>query len=181
MAIQRISEIEGEPVIGKFYLVPCVETIWNTFLPVIGSPHDDTAIIGISGEHYHFDTRFLTNSQITGITRDSSIERKNVIGSVFWTKGYFSEARRSGTVYKRLKCLRQPFEFPLVTPDGHPIRWIPALEAAYKDVKLSDCLKCPHRGIPLKGLPQKGGVVKCPGHGLAWNIKTGEMVNRLSK
>lgn len=72
-------------------------------------------------------------------------------------------------------------DFPLQDENGHSLGWHKLLERAYESVKLPSCLKCPHRGMSLKNLPQdEHGNVVCNGHGLKFNLKTGEMVSRLS-
>jgi hypothetical protein len=49
MAIQRISEIEGEPEIGRFYFVPCIwyfmpEDARNGWWPVLPPAHGDAGM-----------------------------------------------------------------------------------------------------------------------------------------
>ncbi len=59
-------------------------------------------------------------------------------------------------------------------PDVTKITWFTVLEAAYSDARMK-CKTCPHRGLPLDGLPVKDGVITCTGHGLKWNIETGAL------
>lgn len=174
--MQRITELEGEPVVGRFYLVPCVFRPLCGWFPIIGPQHDDSEVIGIPGAHYHYDSRFLSDDQIADLTWGSGLasDPKYVLGTVCWVGGDEYQP-----TFKRLKCRREVLEFPLHDPKGRALRWMPKLERAYKDAKLS-CMRCPHRGIPLNGLPVKDGMVTCPGHGLRWNVETGEMVSRLS-
>ena len=58
--------------------------------------------------------------------------------------------------------------------------WHSVLTRVYRD-RVIDLERpvCPHRGIPLDGLPcTRRGVVTCPGHGLRWNLRTGKIVTR---
>jgi Rieske [2Fe-2S] domain len=74
-----------------------------------------------------------------------------------------------------MKCLRRMPRYPVRT------NFRKALEAAYVSATVIDkdgCRLCPHKGIPLHGLPtEKDGSVVCPGHGLRWT-KDGKLVPR---
>ncbi|RYG96455.1 MAG: hypothetical protein EON58_12050, partial [Alphaproteobacteria bacterium] len=37
---------------------------------------------------------------------------------------------------------------------------------------------CPHKGISLASVPVIDGCIDCPGHGLRFDAKTGEIVSR---
>lgn len=37
---------------------------------------------------------------------------------------------------------------------------------------------CPHRGIDLTPFARPDGTAICPGHGLRWNLATGELMPR---
>lgn len=57
-----INTIDGQPIIGRRYWVPCVrfrQMLW----PVIGPSHSD-ADLGTPEEHLHCDGRFLSERQI---------------------------------------------------------------------------------------------------------------------
>jgi nitrite reductase/ring-hydroxylating ferredoxin subunit len=78
---------------------------------------------------------------------------------------------------KRKICRRVMPDFPMqITSAGRPV-WQKKLERAYKATN-AKCGRCPHRGLPLNGLPVKDDKVICPGHGLQFNVKTGEMIPR---
>lgn len=182
--IERIDQIQGEAVIGKMYRVLCVNVndghryaayIRNGWLPVVGTAHDDTEIIGVSGRHYHIDWRFTKMGDI------GEFESARKFGRVIWERNVIGKP-----LFMRRKLLRQMDEFPIRIPNfgggSSPIVFIPRLEAAYRDVKLKqNCMLCPHRGISLAGVPEKDGVRVCPGHGLAWRISDGAMVPRATK
>jgi hypothetical protein len=73
-------------------------------------------------------------------------------------------------VLRRRKCHREFPEYPRVLAG-----WMNALEKSCADLTMRN-MTCPHRGMPLESCPRDGDVVTCPGHGLRWNVKTGEMV-----
>jgi hypothetical protein len=73
--------------------------------------------------------------------------------------------------HRRLRCKREMPDFP------ESAFWIPQLEKKFKGTKLN-CLICPHRGISLETAQRHGDLAICPGHGLQWNLRTGEMVPR---
>jgi hypothetical protein len=61
--MKRVSEITDEPVVGKFYMVPCV-WYYGEWMPVIGPRHDDKEVIGFTDKHYHKDVRFVSDRWI---------------------------------------------------------------------------------------------------------------------
>ncbi len=74
--------------------------------------------------------------------------------------------------WRRRKCYRNNICFPE--------RFCPILEPEFAQCRLTKG-KCPHKNIPLVGLePDSDGNVICPGHGLKWNLATGQLVSRLS-
>jgi hypothetical protein len=97
---------------------------------------------------------------------------------MFFSFPVMEELAASAVLFGRFRCQRRMPSFPTHI-SGQPIEFVAGLENAYADVKLK-CSKCPHRGMPLTGLPEKDGVVVCNGHGLAWNVQSGEMVRRLT-
>ena len=93
-------------------------------------------------------------------------------------EGHFVRIASREPVPLRRKCQREMPDFP-----SHVDGWLNTghrhLEAAYRGCRLKpDHPVCPHKGFPLEGLPEKDGVVICPGHGLAFDMNTGELVPR---
>lgn len=173
--IPHIEDVKGEPVVGRFYRVRCVMNsgIW---FPVLGPWHDDKEIIGFEQEHFHFDMRFATKRNLqhwrthrSHVLDDEEFCQRSMARVVVL---FTDEA-----VMVR-KCLRAQHDFPMRTLDGNSNYMQAKLEQGYAGKRMT-CATCPHRGFRLDQLPQKNGVVVCPGHGLAWNMQTGEMVSRL--
>lgn len=161
----------SNPIVGKFYNVPCIQSENGKWFPILGPKHEDADYIRFPTEHYHFDFRFITNSDIIR-QFGRSYHPGQFFGSVATAaRGMAGGCYRMDTIKTmRRKCIRQMPEYPI-----DRAIWLPQLEAAYADKKMK-CMTCPHRGIPLDGLPVKDGVVTCPVHGLRWNVTTGELV-----
>ena len=188
--MRHISEVIGLPVIGKMYWVPCVmapgikseadniHTRAPVWLPIIGPPHNDADFLGVSAAHYHFDVRFFSERLVRLLAAD----QRNAAAVLRRVAGV--EGILKGPINRRLKCRRQMPEYPLETQrcDGgvEGFAQLPEFERAYSKYRVA-CGRCPHRNFPLHGLPDNNGVVVCPGHGLAWNLLTGEMVSRVKR
>ena len=170
----------SEYVIGKFYMVPCIKPLhpprnMRGWIPIIGPLHEDREFLKFPEEHYHIDWRFVSASQ--------------------WKSTEYSRAIQPGYEYAivtsaRLKRLGHPVEDNITEPPrmmrrrcnrafgAYPnilARWMQELIDAHKECRLKPGLICPHKGVPLHGIP--GDIVTCPGHGLRWNVKTGELVS----
>lgn len=175
--MKRVSELEHEPAVGKRYLVPCVKNQRGKWMPVIGSKHHDIEYIGIRDIHYHYDFRFVKQHFITERFDCYPFNHHLVCTSEEFAMGDILKNTDEPTE-RVLICLRWMPVFPL-SISGAPISFFKPLEQAFKDVKLN-CARCPHRGMPLSAdNVDKNGVVVCPGHGLAWNLSTGQLVSRL--
>jgi hypothetical protein len=183
--IEIIDQIEGQPVIGKMYLVMCVKVSVESgkyecgvrgWVPIMGPLHDDREYIGVKIRHYHIDWRFARFDDDGA----GPVEQARKFGRFVSDKQVMSLPE-----LRRRRCVREMGAFPTHLPDysgdGTPIDFIRKLETAYRDVKLKpDCMICPHRGISLAGVTEKDGVRVCPGHGLAWRMDTGELSPRLT-
>ncbi len=184
MNLERIDQIKWQAIIGRIYLVMCVKVSIESdkyryghggWVPIIGPMHDDLEYIGIRQRHYHIDWRFANFDD-----DDCPVEQARKFGR------FISDMQvMSVPELRRRKCQRDPGEFPTHLPDYSDkriaVHFIRTLETAYRDVKLKPgCMICPHRGISLAGVTEKDGVRVCPGHGLAWRMKTGELSPRVT-
>ena len=157
-----------ELIIGRFYAVPTVRgKIFHLLRdwPVLGPRHSDKEIIGFPHVHYHVDWRFVSKSVLHSV---ANFGRQTLFGIVVH-RGAETDFLPA-PVMRRRKCIRG-FE-ALGTFPRAP--WLRELESVYASRRLEN-LVCPHRGIPLVGCPREGNVVTCPGHGLRWNLTTGEL------
>lgn len=169
--MKNVSELKTEPVVGRFYVVRCYrQTAYRSWSklwwPLIGPEHDDAELLNFPMRHIHFDFRFINASHTRYWKGHGARE------SLPKLMGRVQNMRCPGEFAERvMRCNRLMPDFPSEAV------FIEKLEDAYQSETLK-CLKCPHRGVPLNGLPAPHNVVVCPGHGLAWNIKTGVMVRR---
>lgn len=161
--------------IGKSYAVPCIfvaqpnRQYWmprNGWVPTLGPKHDDQAL-GLAADHFHIDWRFIDER---GFDLADGLTPR--LGRVITSaSGRFKID--APTVLKRRKCRRVMADFP---SQSLP-RWV-AFEASHACVKLKPGNVCPHRGTDLTPFIKPDGTVVCPGHGLLWNTKTGDLMPR---
>lgn len=173
--IERLAELTSEPVVGRFYLVPCVRGVWYGRMgnwPVLLPFHEDRAVIGFEPWHYHLDRRFLPNLMFadTGIlpvlTPAGRMNR-----SPLQVSPKCNPDGLPPPVERRRKCRRR---IGLLGYDN--VRWAPALRADYREDRLRPGMICPHKGVCLATMPVIDGVVECPAHGLRWDVATGRLV-----
>lgn len=170
--IAHIHEVPA-PVVGERYRVPAVFqrfrktlTLW---VPVIGPEHEDREHIGFEHDHWHIDWRFAGNSLIE--YHAFSLPPRHWHGKVL--------CRNDWTLHvgnRVFTCRRHMEPFPVPY-------WRQALQAAYAEHRVNPkCAVCPHRGFPLAGSPTEEIAGRtawvCPGHGLAWDIETGQLLER---
>ena len=174
--------------VGKFYRVPCVKASGNKYqhifrsqwVPIMGPEHQDAEIIGFPYRHWHVDWRFAGQRMFTAAKKEhpGRNHESDVYNYVLMRFASFdrSEDLRNPfvetgeVVVRRMQCKRA---FPAYPHER--ARWLPRLEEHCAGLKMRGMV-CPHRGVPLEGCPTDGDVVQCPGHGLRWNVKTGELV-----
>lgn len=167
--------------VGKFYMVPCIKTTAKCaygsgeFVPVIGPEHRDVEFINFPHSHWHVDWRFASTRTFKRARYDALRPASHVYAVVLqrWGWGdpqYNWQLVEGEVVMKRMKCKRELPPYP-----HKEARWLPKLEAAFAKACMTGMV-CPHKGLPLEGCAMDGDVVQCPGHGLRWNIKTGELV-----
>lgn len=160
------------PIVGEFYLVPCVSVDKSFgrdgYLPVMGDFHNDPEL-NVTDTHIHLDRRFMTDDEVKkSLGKDSQDDGILVV----WAKTYNSERKKFKIVERKMQCIRE-------MPNIEGIQFV--LEEIYKDTKLN-CSTCPHRKFDLSSLkPDEHGNVVCPGHGLQWNLKTGCVVPKKHK
>lgn len=172
-----------EVVVGRSYLVPVVTSPKevmsdprNGTVPVFGPLHADPDLVdwGNDWRHLHIDWRFVS-PRVFQIARErlEDQSRNGFYSIVVWE----DISKRDGldVFMARRKCHRQWEEcgsFPAV----QATKWV-NFEQRFARARLDpQTMLCPHRGMCLRGLPVDDDVVTCPGHGLRWNVKTGQMV-----
>lgn len=181
MTAEYIEKLTTPPVIGRSYLVPC---IWDNrdgwarrypWWPVTGPLHDD-ADLGVPAPHWHYDSRFLSEEQLSWLVVYVQaqqlgmwvIARPEAATVIVHPSNGWDLPRHVLRV-----CEREALTFPVVS-------FLAQLEEQFGDARLKpDCRTCPHRGMPLGSLAanERGGIV-CPGHGLQWHRDTGRLMPR---
>lgn len=166
----------AEYVVGETYMVPCVMHTWGDgayreWTPILEPPHADPDL-RTPERHWHIDWRFVPQRLIT------AAGAKDPESSFHLMLYAIPETSNTFVSHRRMRCLRI---MPTMPMHMHNLRHIAnRLEDQYAGITLPpDCRTCPHRGTSLRGLPEvMPGVVVCPGHGLAWNLETGNNVPR---
>lgn len=177
---------------GKFYGVPCVKASASKYqqifrhqwVPIIGPEHRDAEIIGFPYRHWHVDWRFAGLRMFAAAKREDFIRGGNgaVYNYVVQRFAAFDQKEdernpfvvTGEVVMRSMQCKREWPAYPHARA-----KWLGSLQDACSQLKMKNMV-CPHRGLPLQGCPKDGDVVTCPGHGLRWNVKTGELVKEAS-
>lgn len=174
MPMERVDEMTSPPIVGRYYLVPCVwvpqdSPVAAGWRAVLGPRHEDREALGFPYLHFHNDPRFLSDAVIDRI-RSIAGHRQSIFDCVI--------TGVRGIEYRRRRCLREMPEVPAAWGQD----WRRELQRLNGAATLrGPCKVCPHRGVPLASLPVAAdGTVTCPGHGLRWNVSTGRLVRRTS-
>jgi nitrite reductase/ring-hydroxylating ferredoxin subunit len=174
------------PIVGRLYSVPCIfvasqmRTAWmprDGWVPTLGPKHSDAEHLDFAHPHYHVDWRFVGDKPYEAACwmRGADIPHARVVTST--TMRYVVAG---SLVMKRRACRRAMPDFPAHNPksiSGPDKRWV-SLERAHRGCTLRPGNICPHRGIDLTTFIKPDGTVVCPGHGLAWDTRTGELLQR---
>lgn len=180
-------ELKGPAIVGKFYLVPCVRLLVDRarqhpaagrdgWIPVIGPEHEDREVINFKAMHFHIDARFAVEPALRRCSDPwrRLTPQQSLMGYPVST--YSDEVGGKPIPHerklRRVLCRREATDFPT----GAMVAWLPALEMKHAACKLKPGNICPHRGIDLTPFIKEDGTVICPGHGLRWDTRTGELM-----
>lgn len=185
--VERIETLTHPPVVGQVYSVPCINYGGHIY-PIMGFVHRDEVLgPNAAKRHIHVNICFVTQEALASLGLSfvdvyPTIGVKTVLASVRIGESEPIPRRFE----KELTCLR---ELPNYTPSLHgqlfsgaSIDHFGRLEEqqegkAYK----GKCMSCPHRGIPLGWVEVRNGKRLCPGHLLAFDATTGQLVRRTKK
>lgn len=165
--------------VGLYYMVPHMHVAadmrvgWvprNGWVPVIGPRHTDVEHIGIASEHYHVDWRFVGAAEFE-FARSGRVG--SPLGHVLSSCIARGDLGADSPVLKRRLCRREMPAFPRRLLDKR----FGALESAHRCLRPKPGGICSHRGIDLRPFAQPDGTAICPGHGLRWNLASGELVS----
>lgn len=187
MRLQRVDQLTEAPIVGRFYLVPCVRTRYSGrwWVPVQGPPHSDPDL-GEAAEHYHYDARFFGPALWGWIRPDSSISDRRlrslaIVQHIRDDNGPpVIPIVLEGPVLRRKRCTGAMPEWPLYQSLPGAAKFS-RFEAQYTNKTLGGCKVCPHRGLPLGSIPpNERGEIVCPGHGLRWCAQTGKLIRQFT-
>lgn len=178
MSAPLLSELREPPTVGRFYMVPAVEYLWNDkagLWPVAGPLHDDQDFFKFPHRHYHIDLRFLTAAQWSHAKRHGRYRSLSIVHASDAELAacaqplyrHYREHRpgRPQLIRRRCRLNERTWAFPNEPP-------VQKLREHFGDpaepIRLRDGqLLCPHRKVDLSTYaPDEKGLVTCPLHGL---------------
>lgn len=185
--MQRVVDLKTEPVIGQRYWVPCVE-YWRenrgigvgelVRVPVFGGLHEDRKYFAFWPYHWHIDWRFMSIRRIRKLRNGTGMPLSYLADGLCLSLPISIEAMGVAKQEPKEEAFRCARRMPELSENAAKmLRRLFARHYAESQVVITNgCRFCPHRGLPLDGLPvDREGVVTCPGHGLRWG-KDGRMV-----
>jgi hypothetical protein len=177
--MEYVDEFESPPLLGTTYLVPCAvgsipdldnldaEPIKFSF-PVLLPSHEDskynplnksgTSVLG-TPHHFHLDARFTPMEYYAIGTRNRII----CDGDANFHSTLFANEYE----HKEMVCLREMPESLI------KFRVFGKLFLEDHKGKSMKCGRCPHKGIDLRSMPRRNGIITCPGHALKFDAETG--------
>lgn len=165
--LRKVDELDGPPIVGEDYLVPCIK-VGRYFQPVFGGAHIDHVRPEL--EHYHPDRRFLSEEIVSGYSPKGALPFGvyNPCALTWHNKmqGVVIEAG-DPPEYQPLTCLRELPEWCGVAPP-----WLSANDACAKARWKGGNPYCPHQGLQLAQFwDGETEVIRCPLHGLQVDMR----------
>lgn len=178
--IERITNLDAAPVVGRYYLVPMIrwEVInhvsdWPIFLPL----HNDARFFAVATDHFHLDPRFIGGHKwrllATHYFSAGPLEtaQATVVGRNNWG-AYAKDAKVSNIQWKRQQCIRAQIEY--MHGNKKAVQNMRGHYAGHQCAKARSGWICPHQNWPMGSVePDKNGVMSCPLHGLQIDAETG--------
>lgn len=158
------------PVVGKYYRVPCVRSPFDKrkWLPVMPHLHTDKQFTGGERDkaHYHFDLRFVRPRDLKQI-RDLQLKDIPRTGRVAW-KNQVEEIR-----FLRRKC--HSASAGLARAQHVPMK----AQIWYREMVGKSCAGavCPHYRVPM--FTRADGRLECPYHGLIGDPATEKIIGNI--
>lgn len=172
MTTTLLADLREPPVVGRFYMVPCITYPYHERVdvwPTLGPLHHDRGEVNFPYLHYHIDPRFLTADQARHCARKSAFYGGTVEAcAAAYPLSHHGSPLPARPHLVRRKCRASSWQYS--PPSAVP--WLDALEARYgapaDPIRVKrDRLLCPHRKVDLSSLqPDADGIVTCPLHGL---------------
>jgi hypothetical protein len=128
--IPSIEALKEPPVVGKFYMVPCVEVSKEHryqhmhrpgIFPVTGTKHEDSEIVRFPHYHWHYDFRFFDRRQWDAFLKKYKSPFSYALCTDiqnYITKGFIENPGISTKPVLMLRrCMREQAEPPAAIPD----------------------------------------------------------------
>lgn len=191
--IPNVAKLRVPPTPGLSYYVPCLDYGGFT-VPVIGPPHADPELGQTLLKHWHADLRFMTDDLIRDIGyemikvmppkthRDNSNTELIIVPSSTgqFVKKQIFQCVRLMPDYGSNRTLEDGWNYKYYV--GKSIKNYGELEDSMEGKCLiGNCLRCPHKGLPLASMKPAQGKITCPGHNLDFDETTGKLVRRTKK
>lgn len=179
MTLQHFDDLTEPPIVGRYYLVRCVEGWWGRpyrkgIWPVWGPKHDDAKHLSFPWPHYHLNRFFVPEDDVFGAAymplsehaRDKPSGSRNV--------------RLPEPISRRKRCqwTNDKVKFPVQMALDSRADW----KSMYRHFSGTQCKRgngwiCPHKGFDLGAMaPNDDGTIICPLHGIMVNATTGVVV-----
>jgi hypothetical protein len=157
-------------IVGQFYSVNSViRLIDDAIIPVHGPLHEDAEIIKYPYDHWHIDWRFINKR----LYQDYFDRGGRFLMPWAWP---INANQTTGVVQRRrMQCKRQFEQYAPVKL----VPWLKRLEEKYSNARMKNFI-CPHKGLPCNATPVDGNTVICRGHGLAFDVETGELIRQVA-
>lgn len=176
--MERIDEITGPPVVGKFYLVPTIHYVYcemTDYWPVIGPKHNDIEYFNFYPLHYHVDGRFLSKRVSRRLSR--YVYPRFSVSDGPWpcvnSRPLSQRDHIRGNnhslphpVWRRRKCLFSVAKY--VYGEVAAVKELNDAMAGCRPILAKNGrYLCPHRKSDITTIPAgPDGVLVCPLHGL---------------
>lgn len=163
--MQRVDKMTSPPIVGDFYLVPCLQVLnqWtgmHYWHPVLLPNHED-AKYGAPQWHYHGDGRFLDQyKHLPAGFRTQTLTDEFLV----LMGGVVSRPGEDVVEYQEMECLR---DIPII----HANLFGEDFKSDFRGSKIK-CNTCPHRRAYLGNIPVIDGKIHCPMHGLPFDATT---------
>lgn len=197
---ERVDNLDGWPIVGRTYLVPCTRLPDGKMLPTYGPEHQ--CFEHEPGPHFHVDPRFLTEAdeeylELTWLYRPKTLDGEPITRSKHPPA---LQCALSGTIAMNKDSVRQwvprvcRYERVLWDAKARDAYWhkghIPhmvgkrympgtPIDGTIKVVMKQGKPTCPHRGFDLRTVwDGESKTVRCPLHGICVDMREAKRAAR---
>lgn len=171
MTLQKITDLREPPIVGKYYLVPTINYVWDHMFsewPVMGPLHHDKEI-DFPSIHFHVDPRFLRGAQVKkafkklgsfGVPNYNSMPIVPLYGR--------DDSFPRKPTYKKRRCFSNEYIWHHnTTPKASAVVWQKWGDRPQAIHRPDGRMLCPHKKVDLSQFPKDAdGSLICPLHGM---------------